>query len=180
MSGLFGDLYNTTRSKQINNGTRDIIGDGSSLNAQTLSGFQETHVGTATESSATSGFTQIVEFELTDVFFTALINQIMISNRKNSGDFADDPTSTVNYQIRYESVSGGTNIGFIGSMSGEDTIIVNYNPPLRLSSESSKISILMSTVAKNVSTAATATVTASISLNKIRGLKSAQLWALKD
>ena len=81
-------------------------------------------------------------------------------------------------QVRYES-AGGENISLIYTLNDKQTtMVLPYNPQLRLSGQSNKITVLMRVHPKDSSTDVTAQVTGEIQLYQVLAFKGENRWVL--
>ena len=132
--------------------------------SEVLQGIQRTIIGTQSQSSSTfPNYHTVSSFELDQSgFYTALVNRITVANRQHE-DSSSTPMPTVDVQVRYES-AGGDNVALIYSLNDKQTtMVLPYNPPLRLSGQSNKISVLMR-VHENDDGDVSATVTSEIQM----------------
>jgi hypothetical protein len=120
----------------------------------------------------------VVSFELDESeFYTVLVNRIAVANRQYQTN-ADDGIGTVDVQVRYES-AGGNNISLIYTLNDKQTtMVLPYNPQLRLSGQSNKITVLMRVHPKDSSTDVTAQVTGEIQLYQVLAFKGENRWVL--
>ena len=120
----------------------------------------------------------MVSFELDESeFYTVLVNRIAVANRQYQAN-ADDGIATVDIQVRYES-AGGDNISLIYTLNDKQTtMVLPYNPQLRLSGQSNKITVLMRVHPKDSSTDVTAQVTGEIQLYQVLAFKGENRWVL--
>lgn len=120
----------------------------------------------------------MVSFELDESeFYTVLVNRIAVANRQYQAN-ADDGIATVDVQVRYES-AGGDNISLIYTLNDKQTtMVLPYNPQLRLSGQSNKITVLMRVHPKDSSTDVTAQVTGEIQLYQVLAFKGENRWVL--
>lgn len=120
----------------------------------------------------------MVSFELDQSeFYTVLVNRIAVANRQYQAN-ADDGIATVDVQVRYES-AGGENISLIYTLNDKQTtMVLPYNPQLRLSGQSNKITVLMRVHPKDSSTDVTAQVTGEIQLYQVLAFKGENRWVL--
>lgn len=174
---LFQALIAQKKAHQINLGLSDTT-TSTTTPSEVLQGIQKTIIGTATESSSTyPNYHTVVSFELDESeFYTALVNRITVANRQYETS-SSTPMPTVDIQVRYES-AGGDNVALIYSLNDKQTtMVLPYNPQLRLSGQSNKISVLMRVFA-NDDGDVTARITGEIQLYQVLAFKGENRWLL--
>lgn len=175
---LFQSLIAQKQAHQINLGLSDTT-TSTTTPSEVLQGIQKTIIGTATESSSTyPNFHTVVTFELEESqFYTVLVNKIVIANRQYLTN-SSDGIATIDIQVRYES-AGGDNVSLISTLNDKQTtLVLPYNPQLRLSGQSNKLTVLMRVHPIDSSTDIVARVTAEIQLYQVLAFKGENRWLL--